>query len=660
MAAGFIKSAKDCKTQNLATCKGLSQRLHIAYPRGGGGRVPKSGHYPHEYPQGGYPHPQKIDELYDTVTLSKLYPNPKLKKLLNVDLQLSSHKIKPAGGGRAYVNFKNEEARDKALTVLHKYKWGKCVMSAEIATPVQDPLLRKQEQREKKSLNSVEMKLPIAERIEKSVTPYASLSYEEQLRKKEKIAQDILRKYSKELLYANPELHEFIKFHQKRRNGLICEFDPIVPAPVTENYRNKCEFTIGMNPETESACVGFRLASYKQGCMAVAPVGHLRHLPLAMKDLVQAFEKYVQQSSYSPFSPLTHEGVWRQLTVRTTRNNDLLVVVVIHPQSMLQEELIELKNGVRYLFTDGGAKDLKVSSLYFQQYAQRERGVDPEYELLYGEEYITETILGRKFRVSPDAFVQVNTAAGEVLYETVGKLADLDKNSNMLDICCGTGTIGICLADHCHHVYGIEMVKKAVEDAKVNAEENGLTNITVFEGKAEDIMLTVLNQCGEDKNSVGIVDPPRAGLHKNVVTALRKYEKMKRIVYVSCDPNNARGNFVSLGRPESRTYNGECFIPVKAVPVDLFPHTQHFELIILFERWDSNKWRRIMDGNPLPEDEEYFKRIPQLPQVGHNNAADIETIEIPAADQTNDDTTSEVNCEEEVGPITKKPRSDKD
>jgi len=588
--------------------------------------------------------------------LPRFYPIGKLKKLLNQDLLLSSHKIKPIGGGRAYVNFKNDEDRDKALTVLDQYKWGKCIMSAQIATAVQDPLLRKREQREKKPMDPEEMKLPIAERIEKSCIPYACFSYDEQLSKKEKAAQDILRKYSKELIAVNPELQEFIKFNQKRRNGLPCEFDPIIPAPVTENYRNKCEFTIGTNPETESPCVGFRLASYKEGCMAVAPVGHLRHLPLAMKNLVQAFEKHVQQSSYTPFSPLTHEGVWRQLTVRTTRNNDLLVVVVIHPQQMSSEELSKLKNGVKEFLTGGGINDLKVSSLYFQQFAQRERGVDLAYELLFGQEYITETILGRKFRVSPDAFLQINTAAGEVLYETVGKLADLDKNSNMLDICCGTGTIGICLADRCHHVYGIEMVKKAVEDAKVNATENGLTNITVFAGKAEDLMSTVLTKC-EGMNSIGIVDPPRAGLHGNVVKALRKYDKMKRIVYVSCDPNNARGNFVAFGRPESKNYVGECFIPVKAIPVDLFPHTPHFELIILFERWDSNKWRRIMDGNPLPEDEEYFKRLPTMED---NEKVKVETVKLQPTDQNIDDTTSNIQCEEEAGPVTKKPRTDDD
>lgn len=124
-------------------------------------------------------------------------------------------------------------------------------------------------------------------------------------------------------------------------------------------------------------------------------------------------------------------------------------------------------------------------------------------------------------------------------------------------------------------------------------------------------MPTVVNRA-EQYNTIGVVDPPRAGLNNKVTHTLRKCTNMRRLVYVSCDPTNASKNFIELGRPKSKQYKGEFFIPIKAVPVDLFPHTPHIELIVLFERWDELKWRRMIEGNPLPKDEEYFKRIPVL------------------------------------------------
>ncbi|KAK7076233.1 tRNA methyltransferase 2, partial [Halocaridina rubra] len=268
----------------------------------------------------------------------------------------------------------------------------------------------------------------------------------------------------------------------------------------------------GTNPENELPTVGFRVSSYKAGSVAVAPVAHLTHISDTMKKIVEVFEEYVRNSEHKPYCPITHEGVWRQLTVRTSSNGDILIAVIIHPQEFNEEQLGDIKQNIVEYFQDGGGASAGVTSIFFQAFGQREPSAeDQEFEHLWGEEYMTETVLGKQFRVSCESFFQINTKACEVLYDTVGDLADLDGTSVILDICCGTGTIGISLADQCLKVYGIEMVKKAAEDARHNSELNGLDNVAIYTGKVEVNLAAVLSQVTK-YTTIGIVDPPRAGL----------------------------------------------------------------------------------------------------------------------------------------------------
>lgn len=162
-------------------------------------------------------------------------------------------------------------------------------------------------------------------------------------------------------------------------------------------------------------------------------------------------------------------------------------------------------------------------------------------------------------------------------------------STTLLDLCCGTGTIGISVADKCGQVLGIEMVESAVQDARKNAELNGLSNkCEFFAGKAEDVLDLVIAKA-KFENIVAVVDPPRSGLHQRVLLLLRKCEKIKTIIYVSCDARLAMRNFVDFTRPISKTYKGAPFFPKKMIPVDLFPHCHHSELVILFERQKKNE-----------------------------------------------------------------------
>jgi tRNA (uracil-5-)-methyltransferase len=156
-------------------------------------------------------------------------------------------------------------------------------------------------------------------------------------------------------------------------------------------------------------------------------------------------------------------------------------------------------------------------------------------------------------------------------------------------MCCGTGTIGIALSKNFGNiikgVVGIELCEEAVEDAKVNASLNNINNAEYIFGLVEK-NLFALDEFNDETSgtAVAIVDPRRAGVHKNVIKALRKCQAIEHFIYISCDHNAAIQNFIDICRPSNNTFPGIPFKPVKAIGVDLFPHAKHVELIIEFHR----------------------------------------------------------------------------
>ncbi|XP_028808026.1 zinc finger CCCH domain-containing protein 24 [Neltuma alba] len=288
---------------------------------------------------------------------------------------------------------------------------------------------------------------------------------------------------------------------------------------------------------------------------------------------------------------------------------------------------------------------------------------------------IHDYISNLQFSISPTAFFQVNTLAAEKLYSLAGDWACLGPDTLLFDICCGTGTIGLTLAHRVGMVIGVEMNASAVSDAQRNAEINGIKNCRFICAKAEDVMGSLLKEylnkpkeqvnvpsiCGTDvdeisegstrhetengeresrcsengrqedeievqkgsdsengnslmqrfKNVVAIVDPPRAGLHPTVIKALRTNQGLRRLVYISCNPESLLANAIELCTPspvkmekgniDNRGWRNmssaglarrraksmpisEAFQPIKAMAVDLFPHTDHCELVMLLER----------------------------------------------------------------------------
>ena len=208
-------------------------------------------------------------------------------------------------------------------------------------------------------------------------------------------------------------------------------------------------------------------------------------------------------------------------------------------------------------------------------------------------------MLGFKFRISPAAFFQVNTAAAKVLYTVARELCFSEGAADrvggtLLDVCCGTGAIGIILSPAVERVIGVELVPQAVEDARHNAGLNHVLNCQFLAGKAEAILPGIIPQLSSSEEGggsgggvVAVVNPSRAGLHYRVVRALRNQAAVRRLVYVSCKPEGeAMRNFIELCCPPDlqKKLLGEAFSPRVAVPIDMFPQTQHCELVLLFER----------------------------------------------------------------------------
>lgn len=462
------------------------------------------------------------------------------------------------------------------------YNWKGKVLKAFHANPAHDPLMKKRRQ----EFENGDPK--IQKTVAESSESLGHLPYEEQLGIKYKKIEEVLKTFKFELRKANNI--------QKRSDcaltdDLICELRPIVPSPKTAEYRNKCEFTIGKTASGQ-IMVGQRISSYVSGCLTVGSVEDLKMPTDKMKLATKLLCKYIEASEIATYNPENYEGHFRNLTIRQTQNGGFMMMIGIHPQKMTREEKEKLQKDFVHYFTVGDGSELKPTSIYYEEIQKRQSGQHGNViKHIYGDTHIKESLLGLDFRISPNSFFQANSFGAERLYQVAIDLAAVDKTSTIIDICCGTGTIGLCFAKYVKQVLGVEIIPEAIADAKVNAKANGITNAQFTAGNSDDLIFSCVKQANvEDGESVvAIVDPPRAGLQTKSIVQLRNSQKIKRLVYISCSPTQVMKNFVDLCKNCSKTMKGEPFIPKIAVPVDLFPHTPHCELVILFERAEEPK-----------------------------------------------------------------------
>ncbi|XP_035519878.1 tRNA (uracil(54)-C(5))-methyltransferase homolog-B isoform X1 [Morone saxatilis] len=432
------------------------------------------------------------------------------------------------------------------------------------------------------------------ERLADVVTPLWRLSYDEQLELKQKHQERIL---SQLCGYLSGDLHSGPS--SPVRSKLRFPVLPVLPSPVRDGYRNKSTFSVNRGMDGNPKTVGFYMGASRMGNIVCVNGDHLINMPEKHKLVSRCYQEFIRLSSLEPCLLFHTGGHWREITVRTNTKGHTMAIVYFHPQMLTPEEVAVHKAELVDYFVRGPGSVCELDSLFFQESTMtRCTHEESPYQLLHGQPHIYEEVLGFKFRISADAFFQVNQAAAEVLYGTVRDLCVPNHEGGegrtkvggtLLDVCCGTGAIGITTSPRVDRIIGIELIEQAVEDAQHNAALSNVLNCEFIPGKAEVVLPRLMPQLSSAGGSVvaAVVNPARAGLHHRVVQALRNQTTIRRLVFVSCKPDGeAMRNFRELCcAPDPRKkLTGEAFSPTLAVPVDMFPHTPHCELVLLFER----------------------------------------------------------------------------
>lgn len=420
------------------------------------------------------------------------------------------------------------------------------------------------------------------ERLAQTVTPLWTLSYEEQLKWKQDQQHKVLLEMMNQI---NQDISPTLPCST---GDLPFSVLPIVSSPVKDGYRNKSTFSVNKGIDGNPKTVGFYIGTGKGRDIVCVRGDHLLNMPWKHKLVGRCYEEFIRMSQLKPCILFHDGGNWREITVRTNSAGNTMAIVYFHPQTLTSEEKDVHKAALVEYFTEGPGAVCQLDSLYFQETTMtRCTREESPYQLLHGLPHIYEEILGFRFRISADSFFQVNSAAAQAMYKILADFYTASKKGTLLDVCCGTGVIGISLSPYVNKVIGIELIEQAVKDANYNAALNCVQNCQFLSGKAEVVLPKIMPNLCPEGELMAVVNPSRAGLHYRVTRALRNHTAIKRLIYISCKPQGeAMRNFRELcGRADFRKkFSGEPFKPILAVPVDMFPHTSHCELVLVFER----------------------------------------------------------------------------
>jgi 23S rRNA (uracil1939-C5)-methyltransferase len=338
------------------------------------------------------------------------------------------------------------------------------------------------------------------------------------------------------------------------------ELEPAVPAESIFHYRNKLEYSFAETPE--GLALGFHRAGRWDEVLDVERCWLTTDLGNAIRNAVK---EWARAQGLAPFDQERQEGYLRHLVVREGRNTgQALVVLVTAPGELI----------VAASFVEALRRFPEVRSIHWAVNDTPAEVTNLPSRLLWGEDAIEEEILGLRFRIRPNAFLQTNTAMCEILYRLAAEYAGLSGQETVYDLYCGTGTIALTVARDALTVWGIESSEESVVCAVENAELNGIANAAFFAGDVGADLDELRERAGPP--DVVFVDPPRAGLSGKALRRIGRLEA-PRIVYVSCNPTTLAGN--------SKELAAEWGYRLERVrPVDMFPHTPHVEAVALLTR----------------------------------------------------------------------------
>lgn len=386
----------------------------------------------------------------------------------------------------------------------------------------------------------------------------------------------------------------------------------IVESPSKYNYRNKCEFTFGFNHQ-HMPTLGFVMGSFKDGETRVESAGECLHVSIAAKKVVSVIQNYLNSETSLPvYDRVKKNGYWRLCLVRTSEySKDIMLLVQVHPGTLTPLELAEEEQKFVSFIE---ASDAAVTTLFWQYRVQSSHVLEESdpVTLKFGPGTIRDTLTVTQttfeFRVGPFSFFQSSTRGCELLYEKIANFLEYsngltvytaDHRVVLLDLCCGTGTIGITLSrlPCIKKIVGVDVCEQAIKDAEFNAKEHKVTNYQYICAPVEKCIQSVLEEAASETFSnenpnhdnsiprspqlpatqtlevafsdnadstqpqehqnkeislhttqshdeiIAILDPPRCGVNKSVIKTLVKATTLNRIIYVSCDPVAALPNF---------------------------------------------------------------------------------------------------------------------
>lgn len=320
------------------------------------------------------------------------------------------------------------------------------------------------------------------------------------------------------------------------------------------HYRNKAQYPIGINKENQPIVGIFAQRSHEiipmQECLIQNPIS---------EEIAKFVIQFIKDNNISVYNEKTGKGLFRHIVIKVgVKTNEIMCILVINGTEIPKEkELVnKLVNKFQNIKTVVKNINIKNTNVILGK----------ENVNIFGEGYINDILGNYNFKISPLSFYQVNPIQAEKLYNIGVKAAKITKDDVVFDLYCGIGTISLFMAKYAKKVYGVEIVKQAVDDANENAKINGVNNVEFIVGDTEVVLDDLINKV-KIKPDVVMIDPPRKGIDSKSVQNILKI-RPNRFVYISCNP-------ATLVRDLAKF---EEFYEIKGIqPVDMFPWTSHVE-----------------------------------------------------------------------------------
>lgn len=330
------------------------------------------------------------------------------------------------------------------------------------------------------------------------------------------------------------------------------------------NYRNKAQYPVGFDKSGEPVMGVYAKRTHEiipmRNCMIQNPVS---------EKIANVVLGFFIKNNIPIYNEKNGEGLLRHIVIKVgIKTHEIMCILVLNKKELKKEkELIKVL-----------IREFPEIKTIVKNYNMKNTNVilGNENEVIYGDGYIYDELGDYTFKISPLSFYQINPIQTEALYNIAIEMADLKKTDTLFDLYCGIGTIGIFASPYVNRVYGIEIVKQAIEDAKENANINNIRNIEFFAGDVEKVFENVLKEHNV-KPDVIFVDPPRKGLDKHTIENILNI-KPEKIVYISCNPASLVRDLKLLE---------ESYEIKKIQPVDMFPFTSNVECCAVMELKDS-------------------------------------------------------------------------